>query len=278
MKTFQKKSIIAGIFIFLLTCLVSAQSFILENPPIDKTRFGLRYLRPFFDGSSDLSFLSGVYDLSVSTPVGSKMNIVGSIPFATIGGEFGDWIESDSGFGNIYIGLQHRLKSTAEKGMTLSVGAFLPTASEDKYSVPLLGMLANNIEIYKYFPNILTIHGNAAYYRSQSKGFMYGLEIGPNIMIPTKGEDTEVELLVHYGLSCGYRTKDFVLKAEFAGVGNITAEDGDFSDRFLHAFTFGLLWDRGSIRPGIFYKIYLDKDWSDVVSGVLGIKLEIVLK
>jgi len=277
MKTFQKKSIIAGIFIFFLTFFISAQSFILENPPIDKTRFEFRYLRPFFEGSSELSFLSGVYDFSVSIPVGSKMNIIGSIPFVIMGG---DWLgtETQSGIGNIYIGLGHRLKSTTEKGMTLSFGAFLPTTPDDKYSVPLLGVSTNYIELQKYFFNALTIHGNVAYHRRHSNGLMYDLEFGPYLMIPTKGEGGEMELFLHYGLSCGYRMKDFVLKAEFAGIGIITEKIDDFSDRFFHALTFGVLWYHGSIRPGIFYKLYLNKDLRDSVSGVLGIKLEVVLK
>ena len=275
MKMFHKKSIIAGIFIFQLTFLVSAQSFILENPPIDKTRFRLRYLRPFYKGGSDLSFLSGVYDLSVSIPVGSKMNIVGSIPFVTMGNE---GIETESGIGNIYIGLQHRLKSTAEKGMTLSFGAFLSTTSEDKYSVPLLGMSTNYFELQKYFSNLLAIYGNVAYHRHQSNGLMYGLEIGPYLMIPTKGEGSEMELFLHYGLSCGYRIKDFVLKAEFAGVGIVTEDIDNLGDRFVHSLTFGVLWGRGSIKPGIFYKLYLNKELSESINGVLGIKVEVVLK
>ncbi len=275
MKTFQKKSIIAGIFIFFLTFFISAQSFILENPSTDKTSFGFRYLRPFFEGSSELSFLSGVYDFSVSIPVGSKMNIVGSIPFVTMGGEL---TETESGIGNIYIGVQHRMKSTVGKGMTLSFGAFLPTTSEDKQWAAMFGILTNYVELQKYFPNLLIIHGNVAYRFSQSNGLMYGLEIGPYLMIPTKGEGSEMELFLHYGLSCGYRMKDFVLRAEFAGIGIITEKDIDFSDRFFHALTFGVLWYHGSIRPGIFYKLYLNKDLSDSVSGVLGIKLEVVLK
>ena len=275
MKTFQKKSIIAGIFIFFLTFFISAQSFILENPPIDKTRFEFRYLRPFFEGSSDLSFLSGVYDFSVSIPVGSKMNFVGSIPFVIMGGEE---IETESGIGNIYIGLQHRLKSTAEKGVTLSFGAFLPTTPDDKYSVPFLGAITNYIELQKYFFNAMTIHGNAAYHRRHSNGLMYDLEIGPYLMVPTKGEEIEAELFLHYGISCGYRITDFILKAEFAGIGIITEEDYDFGDRFFHELVFGVLWDHGFIRPGIFYKLYLNKEWSESFHGVLGIKFQVMLK
>ncbi len=275
MKTFRKKLVCSGIVIFLLTFMVSAQSFLLENPPTDKTRFEFRYLRPFFEGSSDLSFLSGVYDLSVCIPVSSKLNVVSSLPFVTMGIE---GIKTESSIGNIYIGLQHRLKSTAEKGMTVSLGAFLPTTSEDKYLAMILGVDTNYYEFQKYLSNILTFHGNVAYHRRQSNGLMYGLELGPYLMIPTKGEDPEMELFLHYGLSFGFRINDFVLKAEFAGIGIVTEEVDDFGDRFVHDITFGALWNRGAIRPGIFYKLYLKKEMSDMIDGVLGIKVEIVLK
>lgn len=275
MKTFPKKLVISGIFVFLLTFMVSAQSFLLENPPTDKTRFEFRYLRPFFEGSSDLSFLSGVYDLSVSIPVSSKLNVVGSLPFVTMDMKGG---ESESSIGNIYIGLQNRLKSTAEKGMTVSLGAFLPTASEDKYSAPVIGVYTHYYALQKYLPNLLAFNVNVAYHRRHSNGLMYGLELGPYLMIPTKGEDSEMELYLHYGLSFGFRINDFVLKAEFAGIGIVTEKFDDFGDRFVHAITFGALWNRGSIRPGIFYKLYLKKRMSDLIDGVLGIKVEVVLK
>ncbi|UCH98170.1 MAG: transporter [Candidatus Aminicenantes bacterium] len=274
MKMFRMKSVAAGIFIFLLPFIVSAQWFLLQDSPTDKTKLGFRYLRPDFKGDVSLSFLSGVYDLSVSIPTGSRLNIVGVFPFASMGVE-GD--ESESGIGNIYIGLQHRLKSTVEKGISLSLGVFLPTMSEDKLAVCLIGIFTNYYEFQKYMPNVLTIYGNLAYHHIKSEGLMLGLEIGPKLAIPTKNGG-DAELYAHYGLSGGYRTGGIAFKAELAGIAVITEEVDDFGDRFIHSLAFGLQWVRGSIRPGIFYKIYLKEEMKDIVSGVLGIKLDVLLK
>ncbi len=77
------------------------------------------------------------------------------------------------------------------------------------------------------------------------------------LIIPKKDEGDDIELFLHYGLYCGYRIKDFVLKAEFAGIGIITEKSEDIGERFYHSFAFGVLWGRGPIRPGIFYKLYI---------------------
>jgi len=275
MKMIRMKSVIAGIFIFLLPFVVSAQSFLLQDVPADETKLGFRYLRPDFKEGDGLTFLSGVYDFSVSIPVGSKVNIVGSLPFGVIGVE---GVDTESGIGNIYVGLQHRLNSTAEKGLSASLGIFLPTMPEDKFSVFLIGVYSNYFEFQKFFPNTLTVYGNLAYHRIKSNGWMFNLEIGPNIMIATGDNDADTEVLIHYGLSGGYRVHDVAFKAELAGMAILTEDVDEFGDRFAHMLAFGVQWTRGPVRPGIFYKIYLKEELRDVVSGVIGIKLDVVLK
>jgi hypothetical protein len=266
---------VAGIFIFLLPLIVSAQSFLLKDLPVDKTTLGFRFLHPSFKDVEGLSFFSGVYDFSVRIPMGSKLNIVGSLPFATASG---DDIESESGLGNIYVGLQGRLGSTAEKGFNLSIGAFLPTASEDKPSAAVIGITTNYLQLTKFLPNVLTITGNMAYHRIHSNGWMFGLELGPEIWIPTKGEEGEEEVYIHYGLSAGYRINAFDIKVEWAGIGIITEDVEDFGDRFINMLAFGVVWNRSAFRPGIFYKIYLKKDLRELVRGVIGIRLNVVLR
>ncbi len=274
MKVYGMKLVMAGIFVLFLAVIVSAQSFILQDPPVDKTRFSFQYLRPDFKGDDSLSFFSGAYDLTVSIPVGSQLNIVGALPFATLGVED----ETESGIGNIYLGLRHRLKSTAEKGLSLSLGVFLPTMPEDKWSVFLMGVYSNYYEFQKYMPNVLTVYGNVAYHHIKSEGLMLGMEIGPKLAIPTKDSEGDTELFLHYGLSAGFRTGGVAFKAELAGIGIITEEADNFGDRFVHMLAFGVQWVRGSIRPGIFYKIYLKEELRDIVSGVIGIKLDVILQ
>ena len=65
---------------------------------------------------------------------------------------------------------------------------------------------------------------------------------------------------------------------ELIGLAIITEDVDDFNDRFLHTLVFGGQWNAGTIKPGLFYKIYLKDELSDLVDGVLGIKLDVCLK
>ncbi len=115
---------------------------------------------------------------------------------------------------------------------------------------------------------------------------MFGLEVGPYVIISTSSDyegdielyDDETELFLHYGISCGFLAKYVALTAEFAGVMIVTEDVDDFSDRVFNVLTIGAQWNRGSIRPGIFYKFYLEEYMRESMNGVLGIKVDIILK
>lgn len=278
MKKFRIKSIIvgiSGILIFLLSLSISAQSFILEDPPSAKPKLTLRYFRPHFKNIEfPLSFFSGLYDLTLSIPVSPKLNIIGSVPFSAWGLKHSD--ENESGFGNISVGMQYRFKSTNEHTTALTLGVSIPTASENKETPLLLGLVSNFYELQKFFPHVLTIYGNLSHHIFLSNGLLFNMEVGPYFMIPTeRGIDSE--LLIHYGVSAGYQIKPLTFNVELAGVGVLTEKEFLFEHRFEHILGFGVQWNRGPIRPGIFYQIYLHKYLRDLIDGIFGIKLEIDL-
>ncbi|NIM13500.1 MAG: hypothetical protein GTO45_15415 [Candidatus Aminicenantes bacterium] len=273
MKMFSIKSVIAGIFIFLLPFIVFGQTFLLENVPSRRTKLGFRYLRPEFK-EADLSGLSGVYEFSLSIPVGSRLNLVGSLPLSIVNIT---GAENEGSIGNIYVGLQSRLKSSRQNVFSLSLGVFLPTMSEENVDTAFVGIFSNYYEFQKFIPNTWTVYGNLAYHRIKPYGVIYGFEIGPNIMIPTE-EGGETEVYIHYGISLGYRLDYIDIKAEWTGIGIITEDVDDFGDRFVHSITFGIFWNRSFLRPGIFYQIYTREGIRETVSGVLGIRLDIMLR
>jgi len=63
-----------------------------------------------------------------------------------------------------------------------------------------------------------------------------------------------------------------------AGVGIISREAGSLNDRFVHELAFGILWNSGVFRPGIFYKIHLGKEFQDEFGGVFGVRLELMFR
>ena len=118
MKNVFIKTIMALIFVGVLANYSSAQQFLLQTPPKDKTQFGIRFLKPDFDADVDFTALSGVYDLYTNIPISKKINLVASLPYSA----YADDEESESEIGNIYIGLQRHQKSGRNKSSAYSFG------------------------------------------------------------------------------------------------------------------------------------------------------------
>lgn len=272
MKTFWRKTILTGLLMGLLFTSVSAQYFLLQNIPGNRSELGLRFMRPNFshDGG-DLSLLSGVYDLNVSIPFGEGLSFTGAFPFSSFSAS-GEGTES--GIGNIYLGIQTRPPAASANKSNLSFGIFLPTAS-DEFAPMILGLYSNYYEMQKYISDLMTVYGNYAFCREQSN-VIFSFEIGPNIFIPTK-KGREGELFAHYGIFGGLKLNPLILGAELTGVAVISEDIDDFEDRFVHAVCFGAHLIRGKSRPTLFYEIYLDEEFKDVVDGILGIKADFIL-
>jgi hypothetical protein len=237
--------------------------------PKEKTQIGLRYMRPFFDTDEDLSFLSGIYDLSVNAPLNESFNFVGSIPFITF--SFVDE-DNENGIGSIFLGLQTHCGFKDKSSSVVTFGIFTPTASEDIY---YFGLLSDYNNLHKYVSDLLTIYGNYAYHAILYEGMKLGFEIGPNIMIGTK-RGADIEFNMHYGFTAGYQDEKFAVITELVGLVTITGQSNDF-DRFNHSIDFGAIYIIKNIEPGIFYKLYLEENLSDAINGVLGIQINVLI-
>jgi hypothetical protein len=272
MKFHRIMAVIAGLFIILQIESVSAQSFVMQNRAEEKPRIGLRFMRPNFSGDAGLSTFSGAYDFHVNIPVSARLNFAGSVPFNTASGED---VDGESSIGDIYLGIQTR-SASADKGASVSFGVFLPTASEEKFLPLIVGLSTNFYELHRSLPDVLTIYTNFDYHNRQTNGPMFGLEIGPQLYIPTEdGGDTE--LFAHYGVSGGVQLTNVALSAELLGIVVITEDYENFGDRFTHFIDFGAQLTGYSVKPGIFYSIPLDDDFRDDLDGVLGVKVDFAL-
>lgn len=270
MKRNLLSAVCMGLLVILSSRPLSGQTFLLQTPPEEKTQVGLRFMRPNFAGDAGLSTFAGTYDLYVNAPVSAKLHLVGSLPFSNFDSDRGS---SESAIGDIYLGVQAR-----QGPSNVSFGAFLPTASEDKFSAFLIGLLGNFYELQRSLPNTLTLYGNYAYRYHHAEGAIFGLELGPQVFIPTESDGGDVEVFAHYGLAGGFHFSHAALFAELLGVAVLSEDVGDFGDRFTHLIAFGAQLTNYPVRPGIFYQIYLDEDINDELDGVLGIKVEFSLK
>lgn len=273
----MKKLIIAGMFVFLVPFILPAQSFLLENWPSPRSGVTLQYYRPNFKDQQNLTSLSGIYTFTLSIPMRNRLNLVGTIPYGSLsyGGPF-----RETGSGNIYLGLQYRLRASRKTGITMSTGVFLPTLRDNGSAIGYTGFFTNYFQFPAFYLKHLTFYGNFALRRIIGNDFMVGIEAGPYVAIPTeKSAGDKTDVFLHYGLFSAYRFfEQFTFKVELAGVGIISREAGSLNDRFVHELAFGILWNSGVFRPGIFYKIFLDKEFRDEFGGVFGVRLELMFR
>jgi hypothetical protein len=214
--------------------------------------------------------------LWLNAPVGgSRVNIVGALPFNAFSAE---GVDGESGIGNIYLGAQARLGNAADNGMNISLGVFLPTASEKKENAHEIGLLTNFHELQRSLPDVLTIYGNFAYHYRQINRGMFGFEIGPQLLVPTGELSGGAELFGHYGLAGGFPLANVAFFAELLGVFIISEDVEDFGDRFSHSLALGAQLTMGQVRPGLFYMLPLDDDLNNIIDGTLGLKVDFALK
>jgi hypothetical protein len=297
MKTTFFKLILAGMIIILLPLFGTAknqwsendpgQTFLLSSPQSQTPTFSLRFLHPGFKEGS-LSSLSGIYEFSANIPVNKKWNIIARLPYSNLSTNREYWYweeESKSGIGNLFVGFQYRLNKKMDSPTSFTAGVYLPTISEkNAWHIIALGSYTDFYSYEKYMYNTTSLYANFSHHsieknNSRKPCFMYGFEIGSTYMIPgNKWTDyLEDELFLHYGLTAGVRVPVVDFKVELAGKMLVTESDMDLSERSFHMMSFGAQLNFGNIRPGIYYAIHLKEEYREAISGVLGIKLDIIL-
>ena len=265
--------------LFFASTALSAQTLKLQSIPTDKLQVGFSFEKPFYASTLTTSGLNGNYQLTMNLPLTEKINLVWDIPFINNSYEidygFGKYSYHKSGIGNIFIGTQMKTGSAFDTKSVFTFGLFLPSANEE---TALFGMLVDYYDIQKYIPNSFGIYFNYAYHKIKDEGFSYGLELGPDLLIPTKGEYSEDEFLIHYGIITGYQIQKLELNIEFIGFMMISEHVENFGDRFMNMLDFGVQWKAAYVIPKIFYMIYLKQDMRNMVDGTLGIGVTVPIK
>ncbi len=278
MKRLMSKSVKMYLLFLIPFNIMFSQTLNLQTIPSEKTQFGIIFDRALYNSDITLSTLSGVYQLYLNIPVSSKFNIFGNIPFINTSYEvdygFGDYDYDKNGFGNIFIGMQTNPEAGDNGRSIITFGLFLPTADEE---ASFNGAFTNYYDIQKYIPNSLGLYFNYAYHKTNTSGINYGLELGPNILIPTKGENSETEAFLHYGFSLGYQIEKILVSAEFLGIAILTQDVNNFEDRLIHALNFGGQWKGETITPKIFYRIYLKEQFRDMMDGIFGFGVNVAV-
>ena len=270
-KNIFKISLLLMIISFTFSSIY-AQTFDLQYISNKKNQFNFNYAHPFYGGGRSLSTLSGVYQISADIPISPKLNIIANVPYINTSYDinlgFYHYGYSENGIGNVFIGLQTNGAMLNNKRNLFTVGVYLPTSSE---IASLNGVSADYYHISKYIPKMWGIYFNYAFHKLNPKGFHYGFEVGPDLLLPSGNSNSTSEFLAHYGILAGYQVNQISLNMEFVGVLNISGGFQQFGDRFVNMFNIGAQWKGENIVPMLYYKIYLRDDIRNTVDGVLGL-------
>ena len=275
MKNYLKRIVLSGLILSLLSGSILAQNIWMQNLPKSNIQLDIRSLRPFLKNDSDLGILTSSSEISINIPVHPNINVLASVPVSIYSFETED---REIGIGNIFIGFQSGEKDLDGKNVFVSGGIYLPTASSESYNCLAVGMLSNLCDTYKLFPKTTTLYSNLGYHTINKKGFNWGLEMGPRIMIPTEKSDSRrIELSGNYGLKAGYNTGSVLFSGELLGLFSLHEGEISFFDRFYHTGVVSATITKGKVRPSVFYNFGIKKGYFDYMSGVAGVKLEVNL-
>jgi hypothetical protein len=245
----------------------------------DRIQIGFSFQKPFIkSNNTTISALSGIYQLSAKIPLGEKVNIVGNLPYLLYKYEdnfdYYNFSGEDNSIGNLFVGLQFIPKWTAERSSWATIGVYLPTADE---KVGYMGMLMDYYDDLNFYPNTIGVYFNYAQEKMRDEGFCYRWDLGPNIAIPSKKNQSSTQVFVHYAVSPGVKISSLLLNAEFKGTLILSGNANTFTDRLLNQLGFGAQWIGPSVTPKVFYRIYLKEAFREIISGVLGIGVTVSL-
>lgn len=282
------KGIIIGMFLLFLPMLVSAQWFMMDEWFGERTRITLKFLYPNltplvyenYYQERDLAIGQGVYDLSINIPIKygkSRLNLEASFPLVINNKSNIIYsLEENTLRGNLYLGLQW--KHPKKKRVAVSIGAYFPTATNDRWQTYWFALHTDWVGFAKYQAHRLILTANYHSYLRLGK-FDIGYEVGPATFFETKNAGyMDPILYIHYGLFGMFRAGVVTFRAELAGFEILAGEKTSNVDIFTNNIAFGIRFGRGSIRPSIFYMRNLKEKRRRDVIDVLGFQLQFLLK
>ncbi len=249
-----------------------SQSLLMRDLPKEETRIGLRWMRPSFKEGAKLSTLSGDYDFGFDAPIGGRMNMSLRLPLMrfTAGEDAGE-----SGFGNIYVGVETRQAAPGNRVFSLAAGIYAPTMDREKPELGYNGWITNPYEIEKTAINVLPVRLDAGARWYFDNGTFLGLEFGPAILFPIRVEQDDIDVFLHGAVGGGFRHDRLALLAEYGSEFWATSR-GSSPNRFYPLLALGAEYSGSMVQPGVFWMFQFDDVLSTVSRGSLGIKVDVL--
>jgi hypothetical protein len=249
-----------------MTQTSSSQSFVMHPLPEARSRAVLRFVRQRTEGSK-WTFLSGTYELRFDIDSGDDLNFQAAIPYSIV--KYEGYGDIHTNLGNIYAGVAHCLSRRGNATSALLYGVYVPTLDEC-----FVSGRSHFQEPPIYLSQTISLAMSYRYHRTTPGGFVYGLDLGPDLVLPKNGDP---EIIAHYGFSGGLLVRDVVLLTEFYGIMWLDPNLRDLSDEFWnHSITLGAEFRSGSFRPAVFCQMPLEQQLRDWFDAILGIQCELI--
>lgn len=268
----MKKKPFFGLFIlinFVVINKLHSQSIWLDFE--EQRTVALEILKPRFEGDETSLFTSVVF-ATVYIPINDKVRVIGELPLAHFGSDATD--KSENTFGNPYAGLELHFPDApfyAELGLRVPIS---PDEKEKNGNAALTGFFTELVDRMEAFvSDAMPITAILNYRHASVKGWVVRLRMGPSLWIAT-GKREDLELSLNYGAQTWF--KENKLRLGFGLTGRvILSRSGTFNQRSVHQLGVNAEVQTGLARPGLYLRVPFDKDWSDIVSFVVGLKMEV---
>jgi hypothetical protein len=246
----------------------------------------LEILKPGFKNDRHEKFITSALFLSFRIPIADSVRLAVELPVANAaykGYDVGYYSyrmsvpeRSETAIGNPYIGLE---MDGGNKAVLGEIGIRLPLISNNKFRAPTIGLFSDYDRGEAFMTKCLSGQISANYRVRDASGIAMRLRVGPDLWISTDSREgaDKTEVLLHYSAQAGYEGGRFTFLAGVTGRWLLSEDNLTFAERTIHQLGFEAGVAVGRFRPGIHYRIPLDKDLSEILNSVCGLNCSVRL-
>jgi hypothetical protein len=245
------------------------------NPSIQGPYGSFTFGHPVLDFSKifparlKLAAMAGVYDLDLNVSLNKEHTLHLGIPWHYL--KFADYSQTESGPGNIELGLQNLWSADDNHFRAIQIFAYLPTCQDENV---FIGSVTDALEIQSSESKLFSLGVKFAGSKIFRNNFILNYLIGFTVLFPNEYVSTGVNpnrvkentILFHCAIEQVVKISKINLLANFS---TVLAEKGLFSEQFTHQFAFGASVSLPFVQPFFLYRYYIEKNLDDFVDGVL---------
>ncbi len=247
----------------------------------DKTIL-LEFVKPNFDPNfyDSTEFITSATFLSVRWPATERLFVVAELPLAYADFKDNYSLVNEGTLGNLYAGVEVHWQDSP---IFFEIGMRMPNApnpDENKGTAAVVGMFSDFVDRQEAFiSQTLPFTGMVNYRYGDTSGLTFRLRGGPSLWISGLDGLNQEELFFLYSLQTGYESKTASVGMGLSGRTSITEKDYYFGEQnSIYQLGFNASIGIKFLRPGLQFRLPLDKKSKDVLDSVFDFNLTLLLK